>query len=269
MGKRCNVCDGPVVNGRCKYCGMPYRSDMELYHLNENRSDHYRHASAKAKRVMAESEIPLPDRNKTSGTRTQKSVEKSVGTKPAGTKTAGTKMAGTKPAVGQKSTYKTEKTQARDQKPKKKSSKWFWVIILLLLAGAGQVAENWDDIKYTIDPGFESDSETDEERVADYYIFSGESYIVGETYIVTEEDENGKEAKYEMQIDAGEYMAEAAWEGIVLEIADSAGKVQTVKFDEEGQEKKIELHEKDEVSLVSLDGQVNYLSMYEIQQYDE
>lgn len=40
MGKRCQVCDGPIVNGRCKYCGMPYRNDMELYHLNEDRSEH-------------------------------------------------------------------------------------------------------------------------------------------------------------------------------------------------------------------------------------
>ena len=39
--KRCQVCDGPVVNGRCKLCGMPYRNDETLYHLNENRSDHY------------------------------------------------------------------------------------------------------------------------------------------------------------------------------------------------------------------------------------
>ena len=50
MGKRCQVCDGPIVNGRCKYCGMPYRNDMELYHLNEDRSEHYRHASAKVKK---------------------------------------------------------------------------------------------------------------------------------------------------------------------------------------------------------------------------
>ena len=33
--KRCQVCDGPVVNGRCKLCGMPYRNDETLYHLNE------------------------------------------------------------------------------------------------------------------------------------------------------------------------------------------------------------------------------------------
>ena len=64
MGKRCQVCDGPIVNGRCKYCGMPYRNDMELYHLNEDRSEHYRHASAKVKKAMAENEIPLSDRNK-------------------------------------------------------------------------------------------------------------------------------------------------------------------------------------------------------------
>ena len=66
MGKRCQVCDGPIVNGRCKYCGMPYRNDMELYHLNEDRSEHYRHASAKMKKAMAENEIPLSDRIKQS-----------------------------------------------------------------------------------------------------------------------------------------------------------------------------------------------------------
>ena len=48
-----------------QYCGMPYRNDMELYHLNEDRSEHYRHSSAKVRKAMAESEIPLPDRNKT------------------------------------------------------------------------------------------------------------------------------------------------------------------------------------------------------------
>ena len=46
--KRCQVCDGPVVNGRCKLCGMPYRNDETLYHLNENRSTHYRHATSRA-----------------------------------------------------------------------------------------------------------------------------------------------------------------------------------------------------------------------------
>ena len=62
MGKRCQVCDGPIVGGRCRSCGMPYRNDEELYHLNENKSDHYAHASAKARTIMDRNEVPLPDR---------------------------------------------------------------------------------------------------------------------------------------------------------------------------------------------------------------
>lgn len=49
---KCPLCDGTVVNGRCKECGMPYRNDEILYHLNESRSDHYRHASDKARKIM-------------------------------------------------------------------------------------------------------------------------------------------------------------------------------------------------------------------------
>lgn len=49
---KCPLCDGTVVNGRCKECGMPYRKDEILYHLNESRSDHYRHASDKARKIM-------------------------------------------------------------------------------------------------------------------------------------------------------------------------------------------------------------------------
>ena len=60
--KRCQVCDGPVVNGRCRLCGMPYRNDETLYHLNENRSDHYRHATSRARAIMRQEEIPLGDK---------------------------------------------------------------------------------------------------------------------------------------------------------------------------------------------------------------
>ena len=49
---KCPLCDGTVGNGRCKECGMPYRKDEILYHLNESRSDHYRHASDKARKIM-------------------------------------------------------------------------------------------------------------------------------------------------------------------------------------------------------------------------
>ena len=51
-GQRCQVCGGKVVNGRCSLCGMPYRNDEVLYHLNEPREVHYKHASAKVRDMM-------------------------------------------------------------------------------------------------------------------------------------------------------------------------------------------------------------------------
>ena len=49
---RCQLCDGPVVGGRCKSCGMPYKNDAVLYHVNEDRKTHDRHASEKAREEL-------------------------------------------------------------------------------------------------------------------------------------------------------------------------------------------------------------------------
>ena len=130
MGKKCQVCGGPVVNGRCKYCGMPYRNDMELYHLNEDRSEHYRHSSAKVRKAMAESEIPLPDRNKTTKTPEKKASVKTT----------------------QKTIQKTiQKTTRKPKKKEARASKNFWRLILVLIAAAGLLAEQWDTIEYRIE----------------------------------------------------------------------------------------------------------------------
>lgn len=51
-GEKCQVCGGKVVNGRCSLCGMPYRNDEALYHLNEPREVHYGHASARVREKM-------------------------------------------------------------------------------------------------------------------------------------------------------------------------------------------------------------------------
>ena len=64
MGGKCQVCDGPVVSGRCKLCGMPYRKDEILYHPNERRSEHYKHATDAARKQMRVNQIPLQDRKK-------------------------------------------------------------------------------------------------------------------------------------------------------------------------------------------------------------
>lgn len=67
MIKKCQVCDGPVVNGRCKYCGMPYRNDEVLYHLNESRADHYRHATPDAKKIMRQQSASAQNRKEALG----------------------------------------------------------------------------------------------------------------------------------------------------------------------------------------------------------
>lgn len=167
MGKRCQVCDGPVVNGRCKYCGMPYRNDMELYHLNEDRSEHYRHASAKVRKAMAESEIPLPDRNKTTlksgktaAARTQKtrSGSQTVRAQTARTQNTKVRTSGAKKTASQSYTAQTSRTYSTGQKTvsgeKKKTGragKIFWIIVMILMVVAGQIVEHWDTIGYQIE----------------------------------------------------------------------------------------------------------------------
>lgn len=124
MGKRCQVCDGPIVNGRCKYCGMPYRNDMELYHLNEDRSEHYRHASAKVKkqwqrtRSLCLTEIKQFPKLQTSSARTQ-----TIRTQNTKVQTSRIQTSGTKKTSGQSysaQTARTYSTGKRQQKVRRK-----------------------------------------------------------------------------------------------------------------------------------------------------
>lgn len=307
MGKRCQVGDGPIVNGRCKYCGMPYRNDLELYHLNEDRSEHYRHASAKVRKAMAESEIPLPDRNKTANKSSKTSTVKKTTPKSKTQKVqSSVKKTSAKQNTGTH-TYNANRNPVQERKKEKKSKKGatvFWIIVVILLSVAAQTEEYWDSIGYRIESfindelgidlgGIFSDSDAEgineksldnDNKVSkvaestkavqssdpDTYIFAGESYVVGESYIVTGEGSDDTEGmEYEFSIEPGEYKIESAWEEVALEIKYATGKKKTVKFDEAGHQERIGLHAGDEVSVVSLDGQVNYLTLYEIQQYDE
>ena len=125
MGKRCQVCDGPIVNGRCKYCGMPYRNDMELYHLNEDRSEHYRHASAKVKKAMAENEIPLSDRNKTvpKAAKTSSARTQTIRTQNTKVQTSRIQTSGTKKTSGQSYSAQTARTYSTGKKTAKSEKK--------------------------------------------------------------------------------------------------------------------------------------------------
>lgn len=325
MGKRCQVCDGPIVNGRCKYCGMPYRNDMELYHLNEDRSEHYRHASAKERKVMAESEIPLPDRNKKTQTKKNAGSRVSVGgtqTSKAQTyktltsqKQTSKAQTGKTPAAVRRTantqtthTYHAGQSTVQNKKQKKKSKKgmWiFWIFLAAVVVMSEYTPDNLEYIGYKIESfvedkfgiqldNFLTGSDADrietkesannvedvaysEEELYNYdcvYIDTdGGAYTIGETYAVTEDDadteDNGTDIENEMVMNPGEYVFESGWEEVALKITDSAGETKTVKFDKSNQQKKVELHTKDQIEAVSLDGQYNYLAMYEIQQYDE
>ena len=85
------------------------------------------------------------------------------------------------------------------------------------------------------------------------------TYVVGETG--TEDDEI---------LMPGEYIAEAGWEAVALEITEAdTGKEKTLTFDKAKQQVDLELHTGDELKVISLDDQYNYFAMYQIQQYDE
>lgn len=50
--EKCSVCGGVVINGRCSECGMLYKDESKLYHLNESREEHYQHATREVKREI-------------------------------------------------------------------------------------------------------------------------------------------------------------------------------------------------------------------------
>ena len=234
---------------------MPYRNDLELYHLNEDRSEHYRHASAKVRKAMAESEIPLPDRNKTANKSSKTSTVKKTVPKA---KTEKVQTSVKKASAGQNvgtRTYTTNRNPVQKRKEKKKSKKGatvFWIIVVILLSVAAQTEEYWDSIGYRIEsfindefginPGSVfsgSDSDDGETETKDWdnkvskvaesteniqgtepdtYIFAGESYVVGENYIKTQEGIYGLEdIEYEFLIEPGEYKIKSGWEEVALD----------------------------------------------------
>ena len=116
--KKCQVCDGLVVNGRCKLCGMPYRKDEELYHLNERRSDHYRHATPAARKVMDSMEQNASDRMKMTKTvSTANSVHKNI----------------THNKTGSSGNSQYQQKNVGKKAEKKKKSWKYWLLLLLLL----------------------------------------------------------------------------------------------------------------------------------------
>lgn len=118
MGKQCFLCDGPIVNGRCKWCGMPYRKDDELYHLNEDRREHMTHASEEAKKILRDRSTPLGDR-------APGNAKNSAG--------AGKRKAEGRAKAVVPNQPRTGTGPGRQEKPKKKSGGLIWLILIIFV----------------------------------------------------------------------------------------------------------------------------------------
>ena len=283
MGKRCQVCDGPIVNGRCKYCGMPYRNDAVMYHLNEDRSEHYRHSSAKVRREMDQSEIPLTDRKGVADyTKKKNAVNKGTKNKSTARKTVNNKNTTSKTVSNAgrtaSKTYTSGKQSGTEKKKKGKKMVIFWLVIALLAALIEYVPDVLETLKphqieeFIYKTKLIDKDDKEKKEVPDQKVMSSSELDKYDYYMLNTEDKYYEvvESNTEDFMGPGEYVVEAVWEGIELEFvaADGTGGV-VWDFDQEGQQLKLELHKGDRLTVTSLDGQYNYFRLYEIQQYDE
>lgn len=139
---KCPLCDGAVVNGRCRDCGMPYRNDQLLYHLNEDRRTHEKHATDKAKEELLKRMVPLGDAAKQASQRTANKNTQKKSSKTSGRSTS--QMAEKKAWSNQKAAARNKKefgssnnsSWSSEKKPKKKKSLGgiiFWIIVIFMI----------------------------------------------------------------------------------------------------------------------------------------
>lgn len=228
--KRCQICDAPVVNGRCKLCGMPYRNDELLYHLNENRSDHYRHATSKARAMMRQDEIPLGDKKLSGNSRPLRDKKPSGNSKPSGNNKPGN------PGM-YKANVRTgatgnggKKSNVYTRTPAKKKKHWFrWLILAIII--------------FTGVPGLkDSIQESVMEEFSDTGIgMTGESYAVkmGDTLVID-------------SVGAGYYTASCDVGIIYFTIQGSNGESGRLSVAED-EECRITLNEGDMLQVISAD----------------
>lgn len=189
---KCPLCDGAVVNGRCRDCGMPYRNDEVLYHLNEDRRSHEKHATDKAKEELLKRMGPLGDTVKqASGQKAGKNAQKTSGKpvqKSVTRTTAQTVKNRQKAAASSKKEFgkSSNSSWSSEKKSKKKKSPGriiFWVLTALVLLGPSVeelFSSRTDSETYIDSPSYENSSEEDmvyqignpEEQDYDTYSFS-------------------------------------------------------------------------------------------------
>lgn len=158
---KCPLCDGSVVNGRCRDCGMPYRNDEILYHLNEDRRSHEKHATDKAREELLKRMVPLGDMKQASGQVSGANTRKASG--KTGQRNI-TRTADQKVKDKQKAATKSKKEFGRSSNsswsPEKKSKKKkalnriiFWGLVVLVLVGPSidGILSFWSDNETAVD----------------------------------------------------------------------------------------------------------------------
>lgn len=158
---KCPLCDGSVVNGRCRDCGMPYRNDEILYHLNEDRRSHEKHATDKAREELLKRMVPLGDMKQASGQVSGANTRKASG--KTGQRNI-TRTADQKVKDKQKAAAKSKKEFGRSSNnswsPEKKSKKKkalnriiFWGFVVLVLVGPSidGILSFWSDNETAVD----------------------------------------------------------------------------------------------------------------------
>lgn len=158
---KCPLCDGSVVNGRCRDCGMPYRNDEILYHLNEDRRSHEKHATDKAREELLKRMVPLGDMKQASGQVSGANTRKASG--KTGQRNI-TRTADQKVKDKQKAAAKSKKEFGRSSNsswsPEKKSKKKkalnriiFWGLVVLVLVGLSidGILSFWSDNETAVD----------------------------------------------------------------------------------------------------------------------
>lgn len=158
---KCPLCDGSVVNGRCRDCGMPYRNDEILYHLNEDRRSHEKHATDKAREELLKRMVPLGDMKQASGQVSGANTRKVSG--KTGQRNI-TRTADQKVKDKQKAAAKSKKEFGRSSNgswsPEKKSKKKkalnriiFWGLVVLVLVGPSidGILSFWSDNETAVD----------------------------------------------------------------------------------------------------------------------
>ena len=252
--KRCQVCDGPIVNGRCKLCGMPYRNDETLYHLNENRSDHYRHATSRARAIMRQEEIPLGDKKTgnrvNSGSTAGKYGQSTAGNRSTGagygrgTVKTGSSAAGNGNGTGKtgsgaagcgKSTVKTRsRNTAASSGKKTKKKRHIGRIILLIILICTWAPQIRDSLLNTIIEEINNSFGTDFDVASSvaYEMKSGDIWEVGS------------------EIEPGYYVASCDNGSITFLIQGTDGQTGSMAVSD-GMERKITLNEGDWIGIIA------------------